>query len=148
MMKRSLSVFLVLLLCFFCLNLSAPAAFACGDEEPGGGGGLKLQGYSFIEDPELAEALAQPIADCSCAEVLTVLMEYDFEIMDVSGIQGPPGVVYTLVRGRPARAKDLPVDPPPPGVAVVKCGKAGSCVGDTGGCETPDGGTGGCETPH
>ena len=136
-MKRSFSVFLVLLLCFVCLNLSAPPARACGDTDPGGAGAMKLQGYSLVQDPELMAVLEPWIAQCSCAEVLTILLENDFEIMDVSGIQGPPGVVYTLVRGMPQGNKDVPTNPPSPGVAVVKCGKAGPCGGDEGGCETP-----------
>ncbi len=136
-MKRSFSVFLVLLLCFVCLNLSAPPARACGDTDPGGAGAMKLQGYSIVEDLEFPEDLALALADCNCAEVLTILLENDFEIMDVSGIQGPPGVVYTLVRGMSQGNKDVPTNPPLPGVAVVKCGKAGPCGGDEGGCETP-----------
>ncbi len=145
-MKRVYSVFLTCFTCLFILVLAYSGAYACGDTDPGGAGAIKLQGYSFVEDPGLAEALAPGIAACSCAEVLTVLLEYDFEIANVSGIQGPPGVVYTLVRGKPDFSSGTPPVPPVFGVAVVKCGKAGPCSGsDDGGC-SDSGGTGGCET--
>jgi len=135
-MKTVPVVLLTVIFWVLTIILSSSGVYACEDTDPGGAGALKLQGYSFVEDSDLAEALAPWIAVCNCAEVLTILLENDFEINNVSGIQGPPGVVYTLVRGRPDRAKDTPADPPLPGVAVVKCGKAGPCGGDDGGCET------------
>jgi hypothetical protein len=143
MMKKSLTVLIILLFCFISLNLSAPPAYSCGDTDPGVVGSLKLQGYSLVEDLDLAELLAPWIAANHCAEVLTILLENDFEILDVSGIQGPPGVVYTLVRGRPDFSQGTPPIPVTPGVAVIKCGKAGPHAGDDGGCSDTGGDSGG-----
>lgn len=127
-----------------------PAAHACGDTEPSVPGGLKVQGYSVINDPALLEALGLE-TECNCAEVLTILMENGFEIANVTGIQGPPGVVFTLARGTPGLSSAMPRGLGPPGVAIIKCGRAGSCAGSTGGCgddHTGEGGSsgGGCET--
>jgi len=92
--------------------------------------------------------------ECSCAEILTILMENGFEIANVTGIQGPPGVVFTLARGTPGVSSTIARGLGPPGVAIIKCGRAGSCAGSTGGCEddhTDEGGSGGsdggCDTP-
>ena len=61
-----------------------------------------------------------------CAEVLATLMgqgrNQKYELLEATGVQGPPGVAYTLINYSGQ-------------VAVVKCGTSGCGSGDDGGHE-------------
>ncbi|UCF30484.1 MAG: hypothetical protein JSV26_10595 [bacterium] len=147
-MKKTLVVILGVVVCVLALVLTGgmvpTVVHACGDEtDPENPGGLKVQGYSVINDPDLLAVLGME-TECSCAEALTILMENGFQIANVTGIQGPPGVVYTMARGLPGFSSGLTRSMPTPGIAIIKCGKAGSCTGSTGGCEDGSTGSDGC----
>jgi len=127
-------------------NFNASAVQACEDTDSMGPGMLKIQGFSIVDDPALMESITPYLLECNCAQVLTVLLENSFQIADVTGIQGPPGVVYTLVRSTPGFSNPSSNAMEPSGVAILKCGKAGSCSGTDGGCD--DGSTGGDSCSH
>ena len=125
-------------------NFMGATAYACDDTDPSTPGMLKIQGFSIVDDQALMEGITPYLMECNCAEVLTILLENSFQIANVTGIQGPPGVVYTLVRNTPGFSNSSMAANGLPGVAILKCGKAGSCSGTDGGCDS--GSTG--EEPH
>lgn len=85
--------------------------------EDGHGGGLKsfnLQAGSFSDSAVLA------VKGESCAHFLNVLLEDEsYKLLDVTGVQGPPGVVYTLQNHKGE-------------IAIIKC-RAGGCDHEEGG---------------
>lgn len=119
---------------------------ACDDTDSTMPGSLKIQGFSIVDDPGLMESIDPYLTECNCAQVLTILLENGFQIAYVTGIQGPPGVVYTLLRSTPGLSNPSVNAMELPGVAILKCGKAGSCSGTDGGCD--DGSTGGDSCSH
>ena len=138
-MKKLFAVVIALAFFLVIMGLSGdfmPATVqACDDTDSTVAGGLKIQGYSIVDDPVLMEAVTPYLMECNCAEVLTILLENSFQIANVTGIQGPPGVVYTLVRGTPGFSNPSLNAMEAPAVAILKCGKAGSCSGTDGGCD-------------
>jgi len=138
-MKKIFTI--VMISTFFAVLMSVGGDFmestvhACDDPGSTMPGMLKIQGYSMVDDPVLMEAVTPYLMECNCAEVLTILLENSFQIANVTGIQGPPGVVYTLVRGTPGFSNPSLNAMEAPAVAILKCGKAGSCSGTEGGCD-------------
>jgi len=75
---------------------------------------LKVQGWDF-SDRELVTAKGEP-----CADLMVYLTgaEERYKLLGITGIPGPPGVVYTLQNNKGD-------------YAIIKCGVAGG----GGGCE-------------
>lgn len=73
---------------------------------------FKIQAWDF-SDPLLATEKGDP-----CAEFLAYLMgAYEkYKMLGMTGIKGPPGVVYTLENQKGD-------------IAILKCGTAGGCSG-------------------
>ncbi|MDT8319763.1 MAG: hypothetical protein RQ826_04480 [Xanthomonadales bacterium] len=73
---------------------------------------IKVQTWDF-SDPFLVAEKGDP-----CAEFLSYLMgSYEkYKMLGMTGIKGPPGVVYTLENQKGD-------------IAILKCGTAGGCSG-------------------
>jgi hypothetical protein len=96
-----LKTILTLLAISFCL-----AASAQHDESDLS---IVVQGASF-SDPTITVTAGE-----DCAVFLQhLLRDLNYELKSVAGVQGPPGVIYTL-------------EDPKREVVVVKCGRGGGC---------------------
>jgi len=80
-----------------------------------------------ITDPDLLAGFDEKMEKgAPCAEVLGILMgqgrNQKYELLEATGVQGPPGVTYTLINYSGQ-------------VAIVKCGTSGCGSGEDGGHE-------------
>lgn len=102
------------------LGMVLCATTAIGDE----GGGLKTFGVQAADFSDVTMTAAKGE---SCAAFLKFLQEDEkYVLLNVAGIVGPPGVVYTL---RDNKGE----------IAIVKCGSAGCGHGDDGGHDGEEG---------
>ena len=104
------------------LGLAMFISPAMADEHGGGLIGFNVQAGSFSDSAVRANGSE------SCAHYLKVLLGSEkYKLLDVTGVQGPPGVVYTLQnqKGEIAIVKCRIVcvnDIKPPAVVYVKLG--------------------------
>ena len=104
---------LLKLTAMLAMALCVAPAMAAEDHGPG----LKpfnAQAGSF-SDPAVAAENGE-----SCAQYLKVMLEDEsYKLLDVTGVQGPPGVVYTLQNHKGE-------------IAIIKCRAGGCDHGDEG----------------
>jgi hypothetical protein len=97
------------------LTLCVAPAMAADDGHDDHGAGLKpfnAQAGSFSDAAVAAESGE------SCAQYLKVMMDDEtYKLLGITGVQGPPGVVYTLQNHKGE-------------IAIVKC-RTGGCDHDT-----------------
>jgi hypothetical protein len=105
---------------FAAATLMALCAFApamAADDHDDHGAGLKpfnAQAGSFSDGAVAAESGE------SCAQYLKVMMDDEsYKLLGITGVQGPPGVVYTLQNHKGE-------------IAIVKCRAGGCDHGDEG----------------
>ena len=98
--------------------LSAVLATAPVKAEEGHGGGLK----SFnLQAADFSDAAVLAVTGESCAHFLKVMLDDEsYKLLSTAGVQGPPGVVYTLQNHRGE-------------IAIIKCRAGGCDHGDEGG---------------
>mgnify|MGYP003571924183 FL=1 len=85
-----------------------------------------VQAWDFTDSNLLAGSNLDMEKGVPCADVLAILMgqgrTQKYELLEATGVQGPPGVTYTLINYSGQ-------------VAIVKCGTSGCGSGDDGGHE-------------
>ena len=106
---KTLVAFLTIILIILPMQLAA-------EDTDHGEKKIKVQAWDF-SDPDLDAAKGVP-----CGEFLAFLMgpEEKYKIIDTAGVQGPPGVMYTLDNYKGE-------------IAILKCGTAGGCSHEEGG---------------
>lgn len=106
---KTIVAFLTIIFTFLPMQLTA-------EDTHHGEKTIKIQAWSF-SDPALDATKGDP-----CGEFLSFLKgsEEKYVLLDTTGIQGPPGVVYTLENHKGE-------------IAILKCGTAGGCSHDDGG---------------
>lgn len=88
------------------LFISLPNTVLAEGEEDNG---FKIQAWEF-SDPALVTTKGDP-----CAEFLSILMDSEvgkYKLLGLTGVVGPPGVIYTLKT-------------PTGHIAILKCGTSG-----------------------
>lgn len=95
-------------------------------QEDHGNKTFHVQAWDYTDSSLLAGSGLDMDKGVPCAEVLAILMgqgrNQKYELLEATGVQGPPGVTYTLINYSGQ-------------VAIVKCGTAGCGSGDDGGHE-------------
>jgi len=106
------------------LLLSMPMSLMA--EEDGGNKTFHVQAWDLTDSGVLADAGFEPLKGAPCAEVLATLMgqgkNQKYALLEATGVQGPPGVAYTLINYSGQ-------------IAIVKCGTSGCGSGEHGGHE-------------
>jgi hypothetical protein len=110
--EQDMRILILLLLHFFCL---APACLLAQEGE--GDKIFHIQAWD-LSDNGLVINKGDP-----CAAFLSELLGPEkYVLLDTTGVQGPPGVVYTLLNNKGD-------------IAILKCGTSGCASGEEGGHE-------------